>query len=108
MFACQGMIREWNGESKGGSGSQISSSKAPLVNNSSTVIYHCYLPQLIITTLPSPSPRPQRRDQDRAFEMFRTDPDMRRLQQITAPLIDMEVRGVAGLQYFGMVVWDSK
>ena len=47
-------------------------------------------------------------DQARALHVFETDPEMGDLQLIRAPLMDLEVRGVGALKYFGGVVWDTK
>ena len=47
----------------------------------------------------------RRRDQARALEMLRNEPELARLQLIEAPLFDLEVRGVAALSYFGSQVW---
>jgi arsenite-transporting ATPase len=45
-------------------------------------------------------------DQQRALQDVRSDnPGLGELQLITAPLFDLEVRGVPALQYFGSVVW---
>lgn len=47
----------------------------------------------------------RRQDQQRALVHLREDPGLASLQVMTAPLVDLEVRGVAGLQYFGNIVW---
>jgi arsenite-transporting ATPase len=47
----------------------------------------------------------RRRDQARALEMLRREPELARLQLIEAPLFDLEVRGLAALSYFGSQVW---
>jgi arsenite-transporting ATPase len=49
----------------------------------------------------------KRTDQQRALRQLETDPELSRLGVTQAPLVDMEVRGVPGLQYFGNVAWKS-
>lgn len=44
-------------------------------------------------------------DQGRALDALKADPGLGQLQLTTAPLLDLEVRGVPALQYFGSVVW---
>lgn len=44
-------------------------------------------------------------DQQRALQIVRDDPGLGKLQLITGPLFDLEVRGVPALQYFGSRVW---
>ena len=44
------------------------------------------------------------RDQTRALQLFR-EGTMGDLEVVTAPLLDLEVRGVGGLRYFGGIVW---
>jgi len=50
----------------------------------------------------------KRKDQERALGLFASDPGLSQLQQIRAPLVDLEVKGIGALQYFGGVVWDSE
>lgn len=47
----------------------------------------------------------RRKDQQRAMERLKEDPELGKLQLIEAPLFDLEVRGVPALQYFGQKVW---
>eukprot|EP01025_Chloroclados_australasicus_P029017 TRINITY_DN2882_c0_g1_i4.p2 TRINITY_DN2882_c0_g1~~TRINITY_DN2882_c0_g1_i4.p2 ORF type:complete len:262 (-),score=17.73 TRINITY_DN2882_c0_g1_i4:373-1158(-) len=47
----------------------------------------------------------KRKDQQRALQILRQDPNLSDLQIIEAPLIDLEVRGLPALQYFGRIVW---
>ncbi|GMH39761.1 hypothetical protein BSKO_07659 [Bryopsis sp. KO-2023] len=47
----------------------------------------------------------RKRDQERGLELLKEDPGLRELQLIKAPLVDLEVRGVPALQYFGAQVW---
>ncbi|KAK9820634.1 hypothetical protein WJX81_000579 [Elliptochloris bilobata] len=47
----------------------------------------------------------RRRDQQRALQLLRDDPGLRELQVTEAPLVDLEVRGVPALMYFGGQVW---
>lgn len=47
----------------------------------------------------------RRKDQERALTMLSTDPGLKTLELIKAPLVDLEVRGVPALQYFGAQVW---
>lgn len=49
----------------------------------------------------------KRADQQRALRQLETDPELSRLGVTQAPLVDLEVRGVPGLQYFGNVAWKS-
>lgn len=42
------------------------------------------------------------------MELFQRDPGLAQLQQIRAPLVDLEVKGIGALQYFGTIVWDAK
>lgn len=45
------------------------------------------------------------KDQRRSMDVIRNDPALRALTQLEAPFLDMEVRGVPALQYFGQMVW---
>jgi len=47
----------------------------------------------------------RRADQQRALTHMREDPGLRELQVIQGPLIDLEVRGVPALMYYGNQVW---
>jgi arsenite-transporting ATPase len=49
----------------------------------------------------------RQRDQQHAMERLREDPELQQLQVIEAPLLDLEVRGVPALQYFGQQVWKN-
>jgi len=49
--------------------------------------------------------RNRRADQQRALQSLRADPGLSGLQVVEAPIIDLEVRGVPALQYFGNQVW---
>jgi hypothetical protein len=44
-------------------------------------------------------------DQQRSLAALRSDPGLSSLQLIEGPLLDLEVRGAAALQYFGGIVW---
>jgi arsenite-transporting ATPase len=45
------------------------------------------------------------KDQQRAIDMIDGDAGLHDLVTLQAPYLDMEVRGVPGLHYFGGVVW---
>ena len=47
----------------------------------------------------------RRHDQQRALHFLENDPSLQELNIIQAPLLDLEVRGVPALQYFGGLVW---
>ncbi|KAF5827661.1 anion-transporting ATPase-domain-containing protein [Dunaliella salina] len=47
----------------------------------------------------------RRADQQRALSHMREDPGLKELQVIQGPLIDLEVRGVPALMYYGSQVW---
>lgn len=49
----------------------------------------------------------RRQDQQRALQFIRENPDLQDLTIKEAPLLDLEVRGVPALQYFGNIVWPS-
>jgi len=49
----------------------------------------------------------RRADQQRALQRVRQDPALQRLQVTEAPLVDLEVRGVPALQYFGQIAWPA-
>ncbi|KAI8464936.1 MAG: ArsAB family transporter: arsenite [Monoraphidium minutum] len=61
--------------------------------------------QCISTTATEKFLELRRHDQARALEAIASDPALSRLQLIKAPLLDLEVRGEAGLNYFGGIVW---
>ena len=44
-------------------------------------------------------------DQRRALETIEASPSLQRLRVLKSPLVDLEVRGVPALQYFGSIVW---
>ena len=48
------------------------------------------------------------KDQAAALKLLDDDPALRDLNHIRAPLVDVEVRGVPALQYFGGVVWTDE
>lgn len=47
----------------------------------------------------------RRQDQQRALQFVRENADLRDLTVREAPLLDLEVRGVPALQYFGNIAW---
>mmetsp|Transcript_4879 Transcript_4879/g.13611 ORF Transcript_4879/g.13611 Transcript_4879/m.13611 type:complete len:760 (+) Transcript_4879:198-2477(+) len=47
-------------------------------------------------------------DQKRALNVLRDDPALAGLHRIEAPYLDLEVKGVPALQYFGRMVWGDK
>ncbi len=47
----------------------------------------------------------RRQDQQRAMQRLAEDPGLSQLQLVQGPLLDLEVRGLPALQYFGSVVW---
>jgi arsenite-transporting ATPase len=47
----------------------------------------------------------KRKDQTRALDMIRNDPELMGLNIIQAPLVDMEIRGVPALKFLGDIVW---
>jgi arsenite/tail-anchored protein-transporting ATPase len=49
--------------------------------------------------------RSRRDDQQRALNILRSNSALSDLTVIEAPLLDLEVRGVPALQYFGSQVW---
>lgn len=48
------------------------------------------------------------KDQAAALHLLDTDPALAGLTHVRAPLVDVEVRGVPALQYFGGVVWQPE
>ncbi|XP_020590314.1 ATPase GET3 isoform X2 [Phalaenopsis equestris] len=53
--------------------------------------------EFVIVTIPT--------DQKRALEMIESDPELRDLKFIQAPLVDVEIRGVPALRFLGEIVW---
>ncbi|XP_004307371.1 PREDICTED: ATPase GET3 [Fragaria vesca subsp. vesca] len=47
----------------------------------------------------------KRKDQMRALDMIRSDPELLGLTLIQAPLVDMEIRGVPALRFLGDMIW---
>ncbi|KAI4351446.1 hypothetical protein L6164_005815 [Bauhinia variegata] len=47
----------------------------------------------------------RRKDQMRALDMIKDDPELSSLVMIQAPLVDVEIRGVPALQYLGDIIW---
>ncbi|KAH1045834.1 hypothetical protein J1N35_036618 [Gossypium stocksii] len=47
----------------------------------------------------------KRKDQMRALDMIRNDPELSSLKLIQSPLVDMEIRGVPALKFMGDIVW---
>lgn len=47
----------------------------------------------------------KRKDQTRALDMIRSDPELMGLNIMQAPLVDMEIRGVPALKFLGDIVW---
>ncbi|KAJ7975046.1 ATPase [Quillaja saponaria] len=47
----------------------------------------------------------KRKDQMRALDMIRSDPELSGLVLIQAPLVDVEIRGVPALKFLGDIVW---
>ncbi|KAF8403092.1 hypothetical protein HHK36_011186 [Tetracentron sinense] len=47
----------------------------------------------------------KRKDQMRALDMIRNDPELMGLRSIQAPLVDVEIRGVPALKFMGDMVW---
>ncbi|KAJ4845799.1 hypothetical protein Tsubulata_027804 [Turnera subulata] len=47
----------------------------------------------------------KRKDQTRALDIIRSDPELSSLTLIQAPLVDMEIRGVPALRFLGDIVW---
>ena len=47
------------------------------------------------------------KDQAKALEMLTSDAQLADLRQLRAPLVDLEVRGLPALQYFGGMVWQN-
>ncbi|KAL4278353.1 hypothetical protein GQ457_03G027630 [Hibiscus cannabinus] len=47
----------------------------------------------------------KRKDQMRALDVIRIDPELSSLKLIQSPLVDMEIRGVPALKFMGDIVW---
>lgn len=47
----------------------------------------------------------KRKDQTRALDMIRNDPELMDLLLFQAPLVDVEIRGVPALRFMGEMVW---
>lgn len=47
----------------------------------------------------------KRKDQQRALEMIKSDPNFRCLRLMESPLFDLEIRGVPALKFMGDLVW---
>ncbi|KAL8193227.1 hypothetical protein R6Q57_026808 [Mikania cordata] len=47
----------------------------------------------------------KRKDQMRALDMIRIDPELGSLVLTEAPLVDVEIRGISALQFMGNMVW---
>ncbi|XP_039037421.1 ATPase GET3B-like [Hibiscus syriacus] len=47
----------------------------------------------------------KRKDQMRAIDMIRNDPELSSLKLIQSPLVDMEIRGVPALKFMGDIIW---
>lgn len=47
----------------------------------------------------------KRKDQMRALDMIRSDPELAGLTSIQAPLVDAEIRGVPALKFMADMVW---
>ena len=49
----------------------------------------------------------RQKDQERAIEMLEGDPSLASLEQLRSPFLDLEVKGVPALQYFGRGLWQG-
>ena len=49
----------------------------------------------------------RQKDQSRAMEMLQEDTKLSSLEQLKSPLLDLEVKGVPALQYFGRSLWQD-
>ncbi|XP_023541929.1 ATPase ARSA1-like [Cucurbita pepo subsp. pepo] len=47
----------------------------------------------------------KRKDQLRALDLIRNDPELSSLMVIEAPLVDVEIRGVPALKFLGDIIW---
>ncbi|KAJ6801719.1 ATPase GET3-like isoform X1 [Iris pallida] len=47
----------------------------------------------------------KRKDQTRALDSIRSDPELMTLKTVQAPLFDLEIRGVPALRFMGEMVW---
>ncbi|KAG2424744.1 hypothetical protein HYH02_015126, partial [Chlamydomonas schloesseri] len=85
------------------------------VNESSRLLHalraeHIPCKRIIVNQIVGPQQgdaylRLKMKDQIAALEMVANDPGLRPLRKVIAPMVDVEVRGVPALQYFGNVVW---
>ena len=50
----------------------------------------------------------RRQDQQRALQFLQEDAQLKELNVIQAPLLDLEVLGLPALQYFGSLVWQDE
>jgi TRC40/GET3/ArsA family transport-energizing ATPase len=49
----------------------------------------------------------RQKDQARALKMLEDDTELAKLEQLRSPLLDLEVKGVPALQYFGRSLWQD-
>ncbi len=61
--------------------------------------------QVISESLGAAFLRLRLRDQAKALAMLQAAPELAGLQQLRAPLVDLEVRGLPALRYFGGLAW---
>ncbi len=47
------------------------------------------------------------KDQAASLHLLEADEQLRDLQRLVSPQVDLEVRGPAALDYFGKVVWEK-
>ncbi|KAJ0102845.1 hypothetical protein Patl1_06061 [Pistacia atlantica] len=47
----------------------------------------------------------KRKDQMRALDMIRSDPELSNLIMVQAPLVDVEIRGIPALKFIGDIIW---
>ena len=50
----------------------------------------------------------RRQDQQRALKFLQEDAQLKELNVIQAPLLDLDVMGLPALQYFGSLVWQDE
>ena len=67
----------------------------------------CGLRQVISEVLGEAFLRLRLRDQAKALAMLDEAPELAGLQQLRAPLVDLEVRGLPALRYFGSLAWQA-
>ena len=48
------------------------------------------------------------KDQARSLNILRNDPALSGLERLEAPYLDLEVRGLPALTYFGQQLWGPK